>query len=419
MNVLWMTNTPAGAELEFGYNHQGGSWISALLKKMTRDPKINLGICFFYDGKDYKTASINGIPYFGMPLKERHTLSRIYDRHRGILTDDSDKFIQRVLDEFSPDIIQVFGTEMGYGQILEKRSKKVLFHLQGLTEPYAEVYFPPRIGRWNTFIREPLPSIIRGLTFVHQHSWLKFRGKRELRLIRNWNYFTGRTDWDKNYTRLLNPEAKYFHCEEMLRTTFYSCRWESPAVAAKDKLIISSTINPNMYKGLDLIYRVIPLLDKIDFEWRIYGIEEQNSLNRIIKKVLGIREEKKKLHFMGKTSETELAKALTESHLFIHPSYIDNSPNSVCEAMLLGMPVLSSSVGGVSSLITHKTTGYLFNPYDRYDLAGWITHILQHYDDAVACGSEARRIALKRHDPESIHENLKRIYLEIISDVRG
>lgn len=416
MKVLWMTNSPAGAEQDFGYRYQGGGWISALLEKFRLDQNITIGICFFYDGKTFKYLSKNGIRYYGMPLKQSNALSRIADRHHAKLNDSNDAFIDQVLDDFNPDLIQVFGTELGYGQILRNKSKKVLFHLQGLTEPYAEAYFPPRISRWNAFKQERISDMVRGLTFFHQHEWLKVRGKRELEFIKEWHYFTGRTDWDRNYTELLNPNAHYFHCEEMLRPTFYSKTWKPPALDIKNKIIISSTINPNMHKGLDLIYRTLPLLDKINFEWRIYGIEEQNSLNRIIRNVLGIRHINKSLRFLGQTSEADLAEALTESHLFLHPSFIDNSPNSVCEAMLLGMPVLSSSVGGVTSLITHKKTGYLYNPYDRFDLAGWISYVIRHYSEAIACGCKARETALKRHDPESITRQLKTIYAEIIKD---
>ena len=123
-----------------------------------------------------------------------------------------------------------------------------------------------------------------------------------------------------------------------------------------------------------------------------------------------------KIELYGKISSDLLIEQLNTCHLYVHPSYIENSPNSVCEAMLLGMPLLASSVGGTKTIVEHGKTGFLFNPYDKYDLAGWIIHLIQHYDQALKVGKNARQIALRRHSPESIISDLQRIYSTIIND---
>lgn len=109
------------------------------------------------------------------------------------------------------------------------------------------------------------------------------------------------------------------------------------------------------------------LIEGKNIHWKIFGISEEDSLNKIVKRVLKLNNKSRNIEFYGQTSTEELIKQLKTCHFFVHPSYIDNSPNSVCEAMILGMPVLSSSVGGVPSLIENKETGFLFNPYDKYD----------------------------------------------------
>jgi glycosyltransferase involved in cell wall biosynthesis len=84
--------------------------------------------------------------------------------------------------------------------------------------------------------------------------------------------------------------------------------------------------------------------------------------------------------------------------------------------MILGMPVLSSSVGGIKSLIAHGETGFLFNPYDKYDLAGLLVNLIKNYELAKQAGLNARKVALKRHSTESILFKLNQIYDKIIND---
>ena len=47
---------------------------------------------------------------------------------------------------------------------------------------------------------------------------------------------------------------------------------------------------------------------------------------------------------------------------------MDNSPNSLCEAMAVGMPVIASNIGGIPSLIDDEVNGLLFKVNDSNDL---------------------------------------------------
>ncbi|CAN5331387.1 glycosyltransferase [soil metagenome] len=417
MKVLWFTNTPSKAAAEFGFNSFGGGWISSLETMLLKDNKHSLGICFFYDGVSYKKIEKNNVVYYGIPLQKESALKRVLHRHRAILNDDHSPFIDQVIADFTPDLIHVFGTEMGYGKLLLRKFKKVIFHLQGLTAPYSEVYFPPYFTKKMSFFNSSGNDMIRGLTYYNDYQLLKKRGQRELEILQSWKYFTGRTDWDRNYTSLINSGATYFHCDELLREDFFAAEWKVPAQDINLKtIVIGTTINPNFYKGLDLIYKVIPLLSDYSIEWKLFGLDEKHELNKTIKNYLHIKEGNPSIHFYGQTGAVDLIKELQSCHFFVHPSYIDNSPNSVCEAQLLGMPVLASAVGGVNSLITHKETGFLFNPHDKYDLAGWIAYIVKHYDEAIACGNKARVIATKRHDARQIVAVLNSIYNSIYND---
>ena len=417
MRILWFTNTPSNASLEFGYSSAGSGWISSLETLVVETERYELGICFFYGGETYKSIKKGNVNYYGIPFKKGNAFQRILARHTAQLDDEETFYFNKIIDEFKPDLIHVFGTESGYGKILMHRSEKVLFNLQGLLGSIIDVYFPPGFNKFQILSKGNLSSIFRGITFINHFRILEKKAKREKITIKYWKYFSGRTDWDRNYIRLINPDAHYFHCEELLRKEFFENEWHQPSEAgSNEEIVIGTTIRPNIYKGLDLVYNVMNLIEGKNIHWKIFGISEEDSLNKIVKRVLKLNNKSRNIEFYGQTSTEELIKQLKTCHFFVHPSYIDNSPNSVCEAMILGMPVLSSSVGGVPSLIENKETGFLFNPYDKYDLAGLLLYLISNYEKAKQVGLNARQVALRRHSPDGIISVLGKIYDKILND---
>jgi len=417
MRVLWFTNTPSKASEEFNYKSFGGGWISSLETLLTGTKKYELGICFFYYGCNFRSISKDNVRYYGTPFQSGNVFRRIKSRHLTILDDEDPKHFDEIIEDFKPDIIHVFGTESGFGKILMNRSEKILFNIQGLIGPITDVYFPPGISKFKAFLRSDISSVIRGLTFMNKYKYFKKKAKREKLILNNFKYFIGRTEWDRNYVKLVNPGIKYFHCEEMLRQEFFKDIWAQPSILnTGDEIIIASIISSHPFKGLDLIYDAMNLLQEYKISWKIIGLDEDDLLNKIAKKRQKKNSEKHKIEFFGQIRANELVKQLITCHFYVHPSYMDNSSNSICEAMLLGMPVLASFVGGTKSLIQNWETGFLFNPYDKFDLAGLLIDLVNDYEKALYAGKFAREVALKRHSPEKILKELEGIYKYVFNE---
>lgn len=418
MKILWFTNTPSNASAHFGGKDIGGGWISSLETLVVERKICELSICFFYYGKSYKRICIGDVVYYGIPINKSKILKRIKSRHVAELDDETWVVsITEIINDAKPDLIHVFGTENSFGKFLKSHSDKVLFHLQGLVSPYSDVYFPLGINKSIIRRNSSLIDIILGRTFNDHFNSFKKIGNREIDTIKYWKYFSGRTSWDRNYIELLNKDACYFHVDELLRKEFYSHQWTPPYELSKNKtIVIGTTISPMLYKGLDLIYKVLALLKSHDIIWKIFGFTEDDVINKTVKDILKLKNIDHRMQFYGQVKPSELIKELQTCHFFVHPSYIDNSPNSVCEAMLLGMPVLSSSVGGVKTLIKNDYSGFLFNPYDKYDLAGLLVHLINNYEIAKQSGIRARQIALERHSPDTILNDLLKAYNHIIQN---
>ena len=99
--------------------------------------------------------------------------------------------------------------------------------------------------------------------------------------------------------------------------------------------------------------------------------------------------------------------------MYVHPSYIDNSPNSVCEAQILGLPVIASEVGGVPSLIEDGVDGILFPSGNAEALVEAICSLAEDAPRRASLGQRARKTALVRHDKETIVKELLQTYAAI------
>ena len=71
---------------------------------------------------------------------------------------------------------------------------------------------------------------------------------------------------------------------------------------------------------------------------------------------------KVKVRFTGKLSKTEWIGLSKAYNVFINTTNFDNTPVSVIEAMALGLPVVSTNVGGMPFLVEHQKHGLLVPP---------------------------------------------------------
>jgi len=242
------------------------------------------------------------------------------------------------------------------------------------------------------------------------------RAEREAILIQNCKYFIGRTSFDKRIVSLLSPNSTYFHCEEFIRREFFEKQWNFPL---QNEVTCVSILKGTSYKGIDLLVEALMILKKystFSFIFKICGVSANEEIIKIIKKKYKKGINFLNIEFLGKLNTDDLVKQLCNSNFYIHPSYIENSPNSVCEAMALGMPVIATNVGGVSTLLTDETEGILVQEGEPYSMAGAIVELINNYEYAKLLGKNARERSINRHDPNKIVNRMLDIYKTILSE---
>jgi len=110
-----------------------------------------------------------------------------------------------------------------------------------------------------------------------------------------------------------------------------------------------------------------------------------------------------------------MVKNLLKANVFISASVIENSPNSVGEAMLIGTPVVTSDVGGVKNIFEHGVDGFSYQHDAPYMLAYYIRKIFENDDLAVEFSENAKIHALKTHNKKTNMKTLLKMYNDIVN----
>lgn len=415
MKVLWYSHISLRQDVNGKFFYPGGNWIVSLKEIFSNDANIELGIVFFGDNNlCFKDDS--GITYYQVAKRKDSKLISYYKNWRHQI--GSEQQIEKLLfpiQDFTPDIIHIFGTETQLGEIIKCTEVPAVIHLQGIINPCLNAWFFPGFKKTAFLKSLNWVNFVKGVGFFHDYYRFKKMAQREMGIFKSCSNFIGRTHWDKAITKLYAPEANYFHCDEVIRAGFYQVKWEKPK---KGKFILASTINENIYKGLDLILKTAILLKQninFDFEWNIYGIKPDSEYAKFIKKIVGKNFHENNVFLRGVTLEKDLLSGLLNSNVFVHASYIDNSPNSVCEAQLIGMPVISTNVGGISTLIEDGVNGFLVPSNEPHILAHKIVELYQDSNQLAIISANAISVAHKRHNKIKIKENLVSSYKIAIS----
>lgn len=409
MRILWCTHTVIGYNSsKSGYN--GCGWISSLLHQLEKRSDIEIGIAFYTD-KLEKAKHENNISFFPIYYKRAITdkiLGKLNIRRFLLKREKSNlNHLKQIIHSFKPDIIHVWGTETDMGLISNEFCiPPVIIHIQGLMAPYNNALLPPGFSKLDFIIKDGFTFHKIVNNYISFNYW-KYKAERESRIMKHTKYYFGRTDWDKAISSLYSPNSQYFFCSEVLRESFkleYS--WKNND---KSMCKIISTISPPLYKGMDLILKTAQVLKKntkIDFVWNVIGL---NSCGYIEKK-LHIKASEVNVYTIGIKGANELKELLETSSIYFHPSYIDNSPNSVCEAQVIGIPIIAVNVGGVSSLFPKDCINNLIPANDPYYAASCIKKLFlkSNIDYTIS------NFAIQRHTPANIIESIIKTYKKIL-----
>ena len=397
--------------------YAGGGWISSLATSLSCIGHNDIAIA--YPSTLYRESfSKDNITYY--PIK--YSFNKIKEYwfsicRKPLIYEDRDQ-VDNIVDDFNPDIIQLFGLETGIGGLLSHITKyPVVVHIQGICVPCLENWFPKGFSYEN--VKKFYPFRLKVINATEADYYYRFEkiARREVENYKKYKYFFGRTEWDKEVSLYFSPDRKYYNCNEAIRSEFYMQMWKG----VNKPITFTTVMNGEIYKGYDTILLVASKLRKLglDFNWNVYGVNTDTPMVRVAENILKLRFNDCNVKFCGRKNASELSTILSNTTLYIHPSHIDNSPNSVCEAMVVGCPVIATKVGGVPSIIEDSVTGYLVPDGDTILFANKIAKLINDIDELNRISVNSRTIARERHNSEKIIAKLMIYYNEIIKDFKG
>lgn len=398
-------------------------WLTGCLERIKNshilgDNEIELAIAFPAEG-DIASSSevIDGITYYGFVEDLSHPES--YDGK-------VENRFHNILDDFKPDVVHIFGTEFPHSLAMLRcfgNPSRVLLGIQGVCGVIAEEYMagiPEKVQQSATF-----RDRIKQDSLIKQQEKYRARAEHEAECIRLTGNITGRTDFDRARTYEINPEARYYHLNETMRPSFYTATRREQDIE-EHSIFLSQGDYP--LKGFHFVLQAMPgILEKYpDAHLYVAGnniIGKGQSIypyflraaayGKYIKSLIRTLHLKKNITMLGMLSEEEMKDRLLTAGVFVCASVVENSPNSLGEAMLLGTPVVASRVGGIPSMVEDGKDGLLFEKADPEDLKRCI---LQIWDDpmlAAVYGDNARKHARETHSPDRNYDRLLEIYRDI------
>jgi len=296
------------------------------------------------------------------------------------------KYLKSIVQNF--DLVHIHGTEHQYEAMLYGLHNKVVISIQGIISECIKI----------------LPAN----TLKVYLEW-KLASYYELKYINKYNNFSCRTHWDSSFVKSKNSHANVYMIWEMIRDMFFNDNYNP---SSKNILFVGGK---NPIKGLpELLFAFNDSLQTKGFKLIILGNCNYDDINSIISNNNLTEIDTKNIDCRGMQDASSMIDVYRDSFCLVHPTYIDNSPNSVCEAQLSGLPVIAKDVGGVSSLIENNITGILINR-----TSDAIAESVQRlFNDKVLYENislESKVIARTRHNPDMIIGETINMYKNIVA----
>lgn len=115
----------------------------------------------------------------------------------------------------------------------------------------------------------------------------------------------------------------------------------------------------------------------------------------------------------------DIFKLLQGMDIFVMTSLYEGMSNAIMEAMLAGLPVVATDVGGNRELIIQNETGYLCPLHDTASLVAEVADLINNESNAKRLGENGRRKILKEFTMEKMIQNSEFIYRNLLEKNTG
>jgi len=412
MKILWLSNKILSED----DSHGTGTWLGAMAQRLTSSGQVTLGNISCGKVTQLTRQDFGSIKQWIVSESDTSSLLRLPSQTTitGILA---------AVDDFSPDIVHIWGTEYFWGLLT---SRKMIDHItlletQGLKFSIAKVFYGGLTLK-EKFACIGLKEIIRNNTIFKMQRWYYRCGIVEKEIFATHRFITVQTPWLESQIKQFNTKGKIFHNDFILRDPFYVAQ---PWCFSGNVMIFTTAAYPSPFKGLHIAVRAVSILKKRfpNIMLRIAGAHQRKGLRRdgyiawVNREIyrLGIA---KNITWLGPLSASQIASELQQCSAVIIPSFIEGYCLGLAEAMQVGVPSVISFAGGTPCLARDDESALFFPPGDEAMCAYQVERLLTDRDLAIRLSRNARAVAVERNNPDKVVSKQLEIYRQVIVEGR-
>ena len=414
MHILWYTGVELPAVTGKGLTRAG--WQEGLRRALHQYyPQLKLSIASF-GTRTYQPIQSENATYYNIYREPQsgNRWTRLLEnwRHRVFTEEDLERSWE-IYEAVQPDMVFIFGTENPFGLLADRFSVPAAISIQAVLNGLVQKTFA------GLRFLELVEQLFSRTTLVGQgiyHKWWlrKRLARTEREIYERVRYFEGRTEWDRAWLARLNPNARYFHIDRVLGEDYYRAEWSLEG--SQENRIFSLCGNAPFKGGITLV-RAAALLKRRGrpaIQLRLAGVDQDSMAGKYIQRNITRNGLEGQVELLGRLNTAQIIAEMRSARLFVLPSHMDNSPNSLAQAMILGMPCIASNAGGIPSMLDAEVEGSLYPHQDITALADRIESLLGDPGLSKNFGRSARTAARLRHDPKIIARKTYSLYQEVL-----
>lgn len=377
MKVLWIVNMFVGAlAINKGIKLSSGQWLNVELKNSYKKKGLELIICT--SGESYEELIDENIKYIVVP----HGPLSSYT-----CKNDNIKYWDDLFKQEKPDLILIWGTEYLIGQcalIANNHRIRSCIYIQGVMSSIAENYrgglSDSTINSFSTFIER-----IRHKTIFDQERTNELKAIQEERSVNLTDGVIVENQWAAEKYKSINPNIQLLWNRLPINSVFTKYNWSENGYN-NHSIITTAAGYPlkGLHFLLEALYHVkvsypdvkliIPGTDIVHTKGLASKLK-QSGYGKYLSKLIIRYGLTNNVTFVGILSPDKYAQAMAESEIFVSASAIENHCSALREAMTVGVPCISSKVGGISDYAKHNENALLYTYNQPKELAKCIMQL--------------------------------------------
>ena len=275
-------------------------------------------------------------------------------------------------------------------------------------------------GEAEAIRREPYSRLNANEKFLVSFNWfLRFFEEGMLKRARKIIAVSRFTKWElTNYYKI--PENKIHVIHNGVDVNKFK------SVADKRKAKMEMGFNPDdiaivsvgrLYarKGLFTLIESMPAVVKRfpTAKFIISGKGQSDEMHKLTAyaQQLGVKDN---IVFTGYYPDKKLPKLYQAADVFAFSTFYEHHPFAVLEALATGLPVVTTTVGGIPETITSGKNGFLVEPFHPRQFSEKILYLLEHPSFAAEMGAQARKTIVEQYDWHIVVKDAMKVYDEVL-----